>query len=98
MAKTLTTAELPWDIADIVTDAAWFLSVSASDLFVADHRHEGLREGAFSIAFEGDYDWPIRFAERCYRAARGNGLESWWPGRSLEPLSGWALGAYPAQD
>lgn len=50
-------------------------------LYSADH--EGLSKGSWSIAWEGDYEWPMRFQTKV-------------PGVFVEPIAGWCLGLYDA--
>src|SRR4051812_17756667 len=61
-----------------------------SGWFLADHTHENLGAGAYSLALEGDYEWPYGIADHIAAA----GLTT--PGAFLEPLTGWCLGIYPA--
>lgn len=86
-------AELPAAVATIARQAAEFIGTTADDLFIADHTHEELSEGAYSIAFEGDYDWPFRFTEAVFagRYAKPGG----W---LLEAGTGWYLAVYPDRD
>lgn len=81
----------PPDVAVIVSRAAEFIGVSAGELFVADHTHEELSEGAFSIAYEGAYEWPYLFMRDV-----NDGKVSVPPGWLLEPGTGWFLAVYPA--
>lgn len=74
-------------VHDIV---AAFLGVPAEDVFLADHTHENLSKGSWSIAFEGDYDWPHRFTEAQYANRTVPSAVF------IEPLTGWGLGLHPA--
>lgn len=60
------------------------------ELFVADWNHGDVTsEGAWSIAYEGHYDWPLTVCatEREHRTAPASLF--------LEPGAGWWLGVYP---
>lgn len=56
------------------------------------HEHEGLPEGCWSIDFEGDYDWTIRFSEAHFEGKFPKIDDSVF----IEPINGWLLGIYPA--
>lgn len=89
---------LPEDVAAVVADVAEFLGVYPADLFVADHTHEELAAGAYSIALEGDHDWPYRFTEDRYEAARRCGRDAYYRTRHLEAGSGWYLAVFPVAE
>ncbi|QMP84614.1 hypothetical protein KGG93_gp72 [Streptomyces phage Endor2] len=58
--------------------------------FLADHNHEGLSEGAWSLALEGAGEWVFEVSEKAGREPE------WLPGVFLEPVTSWCLGIYPA--
>ncbi|ATE85471.1 hypothetical protein SEA_OZZIE_67 [Streptomyces phage Ozzie] len=58
--------------------------------FLADHDHEGLPEGSWSIALEG-WDWTYEVSERQH-----TNPEDFPEGVFLEPIASWCLGIYPA--
>ena len=62
------------------------------DLFVADHNHGDASEGAWSIAYEGHYDWPVEFTAAQHRVRTAPAS------MFLEPIAGWCLGVYPTTD
>lgn len=86
-------AILPSDVVDLAQSVATFIGVTVDDLIIADHTHEGLSEGAFSLAYEGDYDWPARFTGASH-AGRVAVPAGWY----LEAGAGWYLAAYPVRD
>lgn len=61
------------------------------DFALFDHTHEGLAEGSWSIAYEGDYDWPMDVSERQFLHPEEFPREVF-----LEPIAGWCLGVYAA--
>jgi hypothetical protein len=64
--------------------------LDAGYFFLADHDHEGLSEGAWSLALEGHPEWVFEVTEKA-----GSEPE-WLPGVFLEPVTSWCLGIYPA--
>jgi hypothetical protein len=58
--------------------------------FLADHNHEGLSEGAWSLALEGHPEWVFEVTEKQHAEPE------WLPGVFLEPVTSWCLGIYPA--
>lgn len=86
----LTLAEVPADVAEVVQEVSRFLGIAPSELFVADHTHEELSEGAHSIAYEGDYEWPFRFCEAVHA-----GYYSAPGALFLASGTGWYLAVYP---
>ena len=84
---------LPAPIAGLVRAVADFLDVPVADLFVADHTHELLPPGSYSVAYEGAYDWPFRYVNAVYVGTRP-GAAGYW----LECGAGWLLIAYPVTD
>lgn len=77
--------------AEAVRDeVAKFLGVEPDALFLADHHHEGLQPGSWSLALEGSYDWPSLFTEAQF------GSRTVSDAVFIEPLSGWGLGIHPA--
>ena len=64
------------------------------DFFMADHNHEEIREGAWSIAWEGwsdmyGYEWTYCLPGREDYASCGMP-----EGVLLEPIYSWCLGVY----
>ncbi|MFC3504475.1 hypothetical protein ACFOOK_26385 [Micromonospora krabiensis] len=92
MASLLIT-ELPDDVAQVVREVARYLEVRTEDLVVADHTHEELREGAYSIAYEGQYDWPFHFTEEVFRKTVDVPRDLF-----LEAGTGWFLAVYPPKE
>jgi hypothetical protein len=83
---------VPADVATIAAVLARFLDVDPAELFVADHTHEELRPGAYSIALEGhEHDWPFSFT--CALRERDDLVVP--AGWFLEPQTGWLLGLFP---
>lgn len=88
--------------ADILTAVATIMHVTrygitmadtARDLggaFLADHTHECLSEGAYSLALEGAYDWPFDV----HPSYSGKGIGD-TPGVYMEPGTGWRMDLYP---
>lgn len=68
---------------DDITEDGWLL---------ADHHHEGLSEGSWSLACEGylEYDWPWLFTEELFKG-NVSGLPD---GIFLEPINGCTLGIH----
>ncbi|WLW38617.1 hypothetical protein [Streptomyces phage Verabelle] len=64
--------------------------LDAGYFFLADHNHEGLSEGAWSLALEGAGEWVFEVSEKAGREPE------WLPGVFLEPVTSWCLGIYPA--
>lgn len=89
----LTAAQMPHDILEIVEMVAEFLGLGTDDLFVADHTHEELSEGAYSIAYEGAYEWPFRFTNAVFE--HDVTVPDGW---HLEAGTGWYLACYPDDD
>ncbi|QDP44271.1 hypothetical protein KGG70_gp13 [Streptomyces phage Celia] len=59
------------------------------NFFLADHDHEGLSEGSWSIALEGAGEWPMAVADRQFEEP------DWLPeGVFVEPIASWCLGVY----
>lgn len=81
-------------VVKLAQAVAEYIGVPAGDLFVADHTHEGLSPGAYSIAYEGGPDnWPYLFTEAAYA-----GTVTTPAGWFLEAGSSWFLAAYPNRD
>lgn len=79
---------VPRAIVQVANDVAAFLDVPVNDLFVADHTHEEVSEGSWTIALEGQYDWPYLFVHNTIqRPAPPEGY-------GLEAYTGWALLIY----
>lgn len=78
-------------LTKVVNICAAVLRVSPESFFVADHTHEGLSEGSFSIALEGFEDWPMLVTE-----SLAQGTCTLPAGVFAEPLNNWALAVYPA--
>ena len=74
-----------YSIAALVPEAAeeW-----SEGLFLADHNHECLSEGAYSLALEGAYDWPFRVGRIERDAFRTFGMH-------VEVGTGWRMDLYP---
>lgn len=71
------------------------LADTARDLggaFLADHTHECLSDGAWSLALEGAYDWPHLF--HGYQWETGAAAT---PGVYTEPGAGWRMDLYPEE-
>ncbi len=86
-AKTTITEEHARNIAEELGET---LLIPPRDFFVADHTHEELSAGAWSIAYEGwtgDTPWPVYAAEI---------LRETHPEVFAEPLSSWGLAIYPS--
>lgn len=71
---------------DDITEDGWFL---------ADHHHEELSEGSWSLACEGylEYDWPWRFTEAVFNK-EVPGLPE---GVHFEAVNGCVLAIYDAE-
>ncbi len=63
-----------------------------SDFFLADHTHEGLSPGAWSLAMEGWDDWSLRISALQWQEGSGVPQDVF-----LEPIASWCLGIYPKQ-
>jgi hypothetical protein len=80
-------------ITRLAETVAQYIGVPVDDLFIADHTHEGLRPGAYSIAYEGGPDnWPYEFTEAAH-AGIVVAPANW----HLEAGSTWYLAAYPVR-
>jgi hypothetical protein len=96
--QRLTTSQgatmLPRPVEWVVRNVAAYLGVAVSRLFVATHDHEGLRPGAFSIAFEGsDVPWPVHFTDRVFSGYFPDVPANIY----IEPGSSWYLAVYPPE-
>lgn len=73
-------------VRDLVAEK---LAVDPAEMFLADHTHEGLSPGSWSLAFEGMYEWPFLITEDVHTH----------PGKYgpvfLEVGAGWRLHIYP---
>lgn len=78
-------------VREVAKVCAATLGVAVEDLFIAGHAHEGLAPGAYSIAFEGAYDWPQQVSVRQFEP----GVLP--EGVFVEPINGWALAVYPGE-
>lgn len=58
--------------------------------FLADHTHEGLMPGAWSVALESHGEWPFKATEYFYTHP-----DAAPAGVFLEPINSWCLGIYP---
>lgn len=83
--------------ADSIADwLAVALDVDRTNFFVADHTHEELSPGAFSIACEGingDLTWTSLAS-----AAQFWPVSPYGPGIHVEALTSWAIALYPSPD
>lgn len=64
----------------------------SAEPFLAPWSHEQLSRGAWSIALEGDYEWPHHFTAW---AAAGGATPA---GVHLEVYTGWCLALYPVRE
>jgi hypothetical protein len=78
---------LPDGVAEIARAVAELVHAPVTELIIEDHRHEGLRPGAYSIAFEGAGDWPVTYAATASPPA----------GWLVEAYTSWCLAVYPVQ-
>lgn len=83
---------LPMVVDEMADEISSMLGVTWYDLFIADHTHEELPAGSWSIAFEGwtgEIEWPQMAVEK---------LQGKFPGWFLEPLTSWCLGIYKVKE
>lgn len=88
---SLRDAEIPEGIRDIRDFVARTWNDGDTEwIFVNAHQHEGLSEGAYSIALEGAYEWPMRYQELRHES-KAPDPDGWY----IECLNGWCLAVYP---
>lgn len=95
MSKTgLTRAHAEMAAAMIKGYFGGFGEMGDDQFFIADHEHEGLTEGAWSIACEGHLpvEWTVQFSweESVRKALAAFGM---W----AEPINGCILAIYPVE-
>lgn len=86
--RNVPTNRVPIPVRHVAAGIAAFIHVPIRDLFVADHTHEEVPEGDWTIAYEGAYDWPHAYLQK-QQAPAGWGFEA---------LEGWCLLIYPTKD
>lgn len=79
-------SEIPPAVHHVARQVAAHIGVDVGDLFVADHTHEDVSEGSWTIAYEGAYEWPMSFIPKHRPAPAGWGFEC---------QAGWCLLMYP---
>lgn len=79
------TDEIPAVIADLAVKVAEQTSAPLDWVAVADHTHEEVSEGSWTIALEYDYDWPFSFVNKVPAP------DGW----AYEIHTGWCLQVYP---
>lgn len=80
----------PEEVERVRVFAAGVIGVDPARLLVNDHRHECLREGAWSIAYEGASGWPFEVSEALYRMPHVAP-----PASLVEPVNASTLAIYP---
>src|SRR5262249_25546428 len=90
LLTTLTRTPVPAAVATIAHAIAQQIGTPVAELIIEDHRHENLRPGAYSIAYEGASDWPYRFT-----VAAQNGVSTLPDGWTVEAGASWYLALYP---
>lgn len=78
---------VPPAIAALGLKVAEFTDSPQDWVFVADHTHEEVSEGSWTIALEGDYEWPHLFINNV-PAPQG------W---AFDVYTGWCLLVYPTR-
>ena len=61
-------------------------------IFVNTHEHEELSPGAYSIALEGAYEWPMQYQDLQYQGKAPSPA-----GWDIQIMTGWCLAVYPKQ-
>lgn len=85
--------ELAPGVRTIAQQVAKHIGTTPGRLVIGDAYHEELSEGAYSIAYEGAYEWPYTFTTDVYE-----GKITIPGGWHLECLTGWAIACYPDND
>lgn len=87
----LADSEIPAELLKVRNFIAeTFNGGNTRDIWVNTADHEQLSEGAYSIALEGAYEWPILYQELRYEG-KAPDPKGWY----LECKNGWCLAAYP---
>lgn len=84
--------EVPAPVAEFARQVAEFTDSPEGDVFVADHTHEEVSEGSWTIALEGAYEWPHYLTEAYYKG-EFTAPEGW----TFEPYTGWCMIGYPSK-